>query len=303
MRERVLAIIGAVAPIAVALLVRSWLGDDRDGSPTGSGGGGGSGGRPVVACTPDLTVVCDALADDGRIADDPPTLDLDSGADAPDPTIDAWITWDPAAWLVNENASQGIAVWAEGAPLGSASLGLLLPSEDREGQDPECGWNCLTEQIVEDGRVVPVGEPTTAVGLARWRPVARSLAAMVDDRHRDIPESQVRGLLDGPTQGQSMASLDRFVTAPGTADWFVGLVPLVEAYEGRRGLTTIIPSPDAEATMVVVSRSGDDSADLADHLDSQALDEALEQVGVTSGGTLVTEDEALGLWHIWDKAR
>lgn len=304
MRERVLAMVGAVALIAVALLVRSWLGDDGAGSSTGSGGGrGGSGGRPVVACTPDLAVVCEALVDDGRIAEDPPTLDLDSGAEAPDPAIDAWITWDPAPRLVNENAREGIAVWADGAPLGSAPLGVLLPSEDREDQESECGWDCLTERILEDGRVVAVGEPTTAGGLARWRPVARSLAAEVDDRHRDIPETQVRGLLDGPPQGQSTASLDRFVTAPGTADWFVGLAPLIEAHEGRRGLTTTMPSPATEATVVVAARGGTSSTDLAADLDSGALEEALEQVGVTAGGTLVTEEEALGLWHIWDKAR
>ena len=36
----------------------------------------------MVACTKDLASVCDALAAAGRIAADPPTLDLD-GAAAP----------------------------------------------------------------------------------------------------------------------------------------------------------------------------------------------------------------------------
>ena len=96
MKQRVLAIAGAVILVCAAVLVRGALADD-DG---GSGGGSGTGGAPVVACTADLASVCDALAEAGTIAADPPRLDLD-GAAQPPAKLDGWITWEPAPLVVD----------------------------------------------------------------------------------------------------------------------------------------------------------------------------------------------------------
>ncbi|MEO6988806.1 MAG: hypothetical protein ABI239_09165, partial [Aquihabitans sp.] len=81
MRERVLAIFGALALIAFAFVVRSLI---VGGDGGGEGGNGNdpvsSDSRPVVACTKDLMAMCDALADEGAIAADPPPVDLGSVA-------------------------------------------------------------------------------------------------------------------------------------------------------------------------------------------------------------------------------
>src|SRR5690348_6274692 len=114
MKSRGMAVVGAFLLIVLAMFVRSKLADD-DSSSNGSKGNGG--GRPVVACTPELQEVCDALATDGQIASDPPTLDL-GGASKPDSEIDGWITWDPAPEIADFDAGQN-EVWGPSDALGS----------------------------------------------------------------------------------------------------------------------------------------------------------------------------------------
>lgn len=299
MRERVLAIVGAVALIAVALLVRSWLADDdAEGGGSAGGSGGGSNGQPVVACTSDLAAICEALADDGRIAEDPPTLDL---ADSDDPpTVDGWITWDPAPFVVNENAGQGASIWSEPEVLGSAPLGVLLYPDDDTEFDTDCNWTCITERVGQDWPV-GVGSPSTSEGLARWRPLAQALVD-ASDGAAGIPQARIDAILNSPANPQNDLTLQQFLTGPGRATAYIGLGPVLSDALGSRGLELVEPEPATTAAVVVAARNGEESVTLADHLGGDALNDALAQVGVTPGGTLVDEDEALGLWHVWNKA-
>src|SRR5690606_13459879 len=76
-KQRALAVIGAIALIAAAFVARSMIaGGDDDGS--GGGGSSSSGEAPVVACTPDLEPLCDALANAGAIAPGTPAVELGS---------------------------------------------------------------------------------------------------------------------------------------------------------------------------------------------------------------------------------
>ena len=95
MRERLLAVVGAICLVALALVVRSAIAGG-DGGSDGDGQDGSkpkpSGDTPVVACSPTLVDLCDAMAEAGLIAAKPPTLAL--GAKVPE-QVDGWIAWDP----------------------------------------------------------------------------------------------------------------------------------------------------------------------------------------------------------------
>ena len=92
MRERVLAVVGALCLIALAIVVRGALSDKDESGPDPNSSSSGSD-LPVVACTEDLMSLGDQLAKDGQITKDPPTLEL--GQDVP-AGVNALVTWDPA---------------------------------------------------------------------------------------------------------------------------------------------------------------------------------------------------------------
>lgn len=302
MRERVLAILGAVALVAVALLVRSWLAGDG-GSGDGGSGDGGSKVRPVVACTPDLAAICEALADDGRIADDPPTFDLDDPEVPPD--VDGWITWDPAPRIDDLGPSTGADTWEPAAALGASPLALLVPSDVQFGDD--CAWDCVLSFTQGDPSfTIALGSPTTAEGLARWHPVADALVA--DGSFVDLDSGAIRRIQDGPQQAQDSITLDTFLTQQGLADLYLHTEGTLRRAADRqqardRGLTVFVPDPETMATVVVASRAGEGSAALADEIGGEALTDALDAAGVNPGGTLVDEARAGDLWQLWSKGR
>ena len=82
MKSRGAPVIGAFLLIALAIFVRGLLVDDGGGGSDGSKRSDG-GDAPVVACTPELMGVCEALANEGMIADDPMELDLPDAAEPP----------------------------------------------------------------------------------------------------------------------------------------------------------------------------------------------------------------------------
>lgn len=309
MRERVLAVIGAVCLIAVAVLVRSAIvGDD------GSGDGGSDGGAdrdelPVVACTPDLEAICEALADDGTIAADPPTLELDAAA-APPEDVDGWITWDPAHQVANFVAE--VEVWQSPEVLASAPLAVVGRAEDldvacREGRS----WSCVREAD-EAGLAIGVGDPSTAEGLARLLPVARTYA--VDDDHTTL-ELGLQALVDGPVDGQATAAAMArdLVVRPGRSDVVVGPTETLMLQAGTaRGraldLFVAAPDPGANATIVVAEQSGGAATTVRDAVCELSADDLaetpvgaalLDAVGSgTCRGDLVTEQLAGFLFQV-----
>jgi hypothetical protein len=306
MRERVLAVIGAVCLIALAVVVRSALaGDD-----------GPSGGdeprpaeRPLVACTPDLAEVCEALAADGRIAEDPPTLDL-AGADAPDEELDGWITWDPAHQLADFEA--GADVWRSPEVLANARLAVAGTADDLGvACDDDPAWSCVRDADAE-GLAIGVGDPATAEGAARLLPVARTYAT--DDDPSTL-ERGLRSLIDGPVDGQQAApAMARdLVVRPGRADLVVGPTPTLELQASTArgealGLQVVAPSPAASATIVIVERTDGVAADVREAICDRSADELAEtEVGAalldaggaaTCRGDLIDEQLAGFLFQV-----
>ncbi|CAN5621691.1 hypothetical protein BH10ACT1_BH10ACT1_20170 [soil metagenome] len=298
MRQRILAIVAAVALVAVAFVARSVIADDGD----GGGGGGGGGSKPVVACTPDLAAVCAALADEGRIADDPPTLDLD-GAATPPADIDGWITWDPAPGIANLDAEQDSGTtWGSGRALGSSALAVAIRSSG--GSFPSgCTqnsftWSCLAGAPATSA--IGVGTGKTAESLARLYPVALALVPQ-DGDFTDLPSGRLRQLIDSPAVGQKAfpSQLDALQTQPGALNFLVGPV---EAFNDADKVTIISATPAATAVVAFVPRSSR-SVDLPDEaFGADSVTKALRDAGLDPGtGKLAGEDRAGDLYAVRDK--
>lgn len=185
--KRLLAVLGAVAMIGGAVLVRGMLTGDDGGGGGGSGGGGD--GDTHLVCVPELEAACQALADE----DDSITFDVeDAGATAArltapdfspaDSEVDGWLTLNPWPELVG--------LRSERSPLGPTSevlattrLAIIGPTDRIDLLAAECGgensidWRCLGEiagdQWVSHGGTTSQGEvqvghddpSTSAAGL------------------------------------------------------------------------------------------------------------------------------------------
>lgn len=295
MKERVLAILGAIALVAVAFVVRSVVTDDDQ----QTGGGGGKGQRPVVACTPDLMAICQALADDGKIASDPPALDLGDDAMADD-TIDGWITWDPAPGIANIDAP---GTWGPSRALGSSPLGVATRSGATPNLPAGCefaslDWSCIPS-AAEQGLAVGVGTGTTSESLARLYPVAAALVPDGGD-FTEVREAELATVLTSPASRQQ-AFPDQFrtlQTAPGALGLLVG--PLV-ALGSENAIVVAQPDPSADLVAVLAPRDG--GADLlSDAFESDRVADTLRDAGVTPGaGKLAPEDRAGDLFAVRQK--
>lgn len=278
-----LAVVGAVALVVVAILVRSALvGDDADASSDG-----GDGSTPVVACSPSLAPLCDALAQAELIAADPPTLDLDDEVPA---DVDGWIAWDPGP-AVAGYASDGQApdaVWTSTYGLASAGLGVAGTAEALAAACGAESWACLAETLPG---AVSVGDPATDEGLARIGPLARELA----DGDIDQIGAAIDDLVGGPTDGQRSAqgAAADLVTKPAAVDLVVGpyglLDRVAQTESGRnRGIEVAIPRTDGVAAVpaVVLASRGDavDARALCVKMnDVEAVQAAAEDLGLDRG--------------------
>jgi hypothetical protein len=308
--KRLGAIVGAVALVAIAVLVRGRLAGS-DGNGRSPGGGGRSGGDLVVACTPELAEVCAALADAGAIAADPPALDL-GGATAPPDTVDAWLTWDPAPAIANFDAPA--PRWDRVEPLGSAPLGALIGPDDLGGACRAAPtWECVAAAGTgQGGTGIGLGATDTAEGLARILPVA---TALVPDRDPEsIEGARLRTLLESPVDGPGTAAdlvarrLQRGAAAVGPV---VAPVPLAgDAAATPRGreqsLRAVVPTGGGTgaATVVVAARTGAsvDTSALARRCRDDAVAAALRAVGVEPcSGTLAGDDIAGFLYQVREK--
>lgn len=293
MRERILAIVGAAALIAVAFVIRSVVaGDD------GAGGAGGGGGRPVVACTPDLMAVCDALVADGRIANNPPALDLGveaAAAEVGGRRLDGWVTWDPAPGIANLDATQAgrMPRWDRSTPLGASPLAVATTSNNAISLPEGCSfdvaeWSCLNAP--PPGLALGVGSGETSESLARLHPIAASLVPPEGD-FTDLEASKLGAILDSPPDGQDPFphQLTTLRTKPGALSLLVGPQ---RSLERAGNLLVAVPEP-ASGVVVVLAQRDRDADLLGDGLDSAAVDRSLRDAGVTPGeGKLAPEDRA-----------
>lgn len=301
MKQRILAIIGAVALVGVALVLRGVLADDDTGGAGGSGGGS-NGALPVVACSPGLQVICETLADEGYV--DPAVVSFDLGSPASttgvleDEQVDAWITWDPAGPISNFDAEDGEPVWAEAVPVGSSPLaiGAKAPLEG-DGCAGPTTWSCVVNQVGEQGAAVAVGRPDRIDGLVRLHPVAMATLDD-DDLIEDIDAALLDSIVSSSTQtpGPFASELSAFAVRTGAYELIVG--PAVALRE-RDVATVVTPAGDDVMTLVVTPRTDGSTTWIERAFDDDAVREAVRAAGVEPGtGTLADETRAGELYAL-----
>lgn len=290
-RERVLAIFGAVALIAAAFVVRSLIVGGDGGGSSESAGSRPSSGRPVVACTKDLMAMCDALAAEGAIAANPPPLELGSygakTAKVDDVDVDGWITWDPAPAMANFDAEGSEDVWkGDTVDLSTDQLAAIGPADILAGLERDCGdnWGC----IAGSGLKIGVGQPKTAQGIARLSPLATNFAEEFDPATLDV--AGLKALLSGPANGQeSLTDQLAAITRPGILDLVVGPKAVLDRTAARpqgkaRNLqVTMADSPDTISVVLATStRSSRDLSGLISIVRSETLANVRDTVGMTA---------------------
>lgn len=304
MRERVLAVVGALALVAAAFVVRSLIVGD-DGGGTGDGSSAGS--LPVVACTKDLMAVCDALEAEGAIAADPPAVELGSDgaktATVDDVPVDGWITWDPAPTLANFDGGSKAAWTVDAQALSTDQLAVIGPNDDIAALQSGCGltWEC----IASSGERVGIGRPTTAQGIARLAPLAAALAEDLDPETLDT--AAIRTLLG--TKQQPLEAQLKALNQPGFWDLVVGPKTLLDRAaatpQGKNRklrVGAVEPSATISVVLATSATSDQDLSGLVTVVRSDALTDARDDTAMTAppGATI---DPALAgfLYQVRDK--
>ena len=305
MKSRGAAVIGAFLLIALAIFVRGLLVDDGGGGSDGSKRSDG-GDAPVVACTPELMGVCEALANEGMIADDPMELDLPDAAEPP-PEVDGWITWNPAPQIANYVASPTLTprVWTTTTALASATELILTDGNTATnlaaGCDAKTTWACLG--ALAPALSIGVGDPATAEGIARLAPFAQAFAT--DDDHTTLDAQALDAIVRSPAEGQGDTAemAQRLTTRVGSLSMVAGpdflLTRQTVTPAGRnRKLTVIASLPESTMTVVLAARAGrEDDLDLACKDLPVLATSALSSAGAAAPCTGSTDDALAGFLY------
>jgi len=312
--RRVLAVLGAVLMVAVALLVRSAIDSGDDGGDRG--GGDRADAAPRLLCAEELAGICQTLADEGlaEITIEPVGGTVDRlGAVEADLEVDAWLTLDPFPQQVDDRRqfATGNPLFAD--PLGTGfSTGLALVAQDDraaalEADCAEVGWACVGDAAGEPwadhggeagwGDVKPGYDApdTSATGLLV---LAQAMADHLGDpgfAAQDIDERWLGDLEDAVPTRTAGSSLLRLAQQGGAAFGAVGALgaeaEAVAATAGGQDLTIFYPAPMFEAAVVLAPGRGVDE-DVHDALSELVLDEAFTDALSDAGWSTETDGEA-----------
>lgn len=315
--KRLLAVLGALAMIGGAVLVRGIITGD-DGGGGGSSGGGGGDGDTHLVCVPELEAACAALAEE----DDSITFEVEDAGDtaarltAPDfqpgdSDVDGWLTLNPWPGLVElraDLANQRNPLGTTSAVLATTRVAIVGPSAridllaDACGGADAIGWRCLGDVAddnwtshggtANEGRIeVGHDDPdTSATGLLVLGQAAAdyfddpgfaSNDFALDDGFRPWLE-QLEDADPGlplATQAQTVVSqLQQFPTA--SWDAVGALEPDAEAAADRAdgAFTVLYPSPMIVAEAVLAPLRGHEV-----DISAEDLTSALSAAGWTPG--------------------
>lgn len=311
--KRLLAVVGAVAMIGGAILVRGLLIDGDDGS---DGGAGVADGDTHLVCATELEAACEALAAE----DDSVTFEVEEAGETADrltaadfqpgeSEVDGWLTLNPWPALVSLRADLTNQRDPLGEPsdvLATTRVAVIGPADRTELLVDECdaagslSWRCLgeiaddpweTHGASSDQGNVEVGhdDPTVsatgllALGQATADYFGRSDFASndFDDGFRDWLD-QLEGSDPGlPLAIQALPVVEQLERFPNASWDAVGtLDPAATAAVGRADgeFTVLYPAPMIVAEAVLAPIRGHEA-----DLDDDDLAAALEAAGWAPG--------------------
>jgi hypothetical protein len=294
--RRVVAVLGAVLMVVVAILVRGLIdGDDEPGGGNGDGGRDGDGnGQVTLLCADELVEVCDGLVEEGAI-DDFETEGAGATVDrmavtGADLGADAWLTFDSFPQQVDVLRESAGANRIFGDPTStdhSTGLAIVAANDRADALAEECGdvdWVCLepiggTPWSDHNGQsswgAVKLGYDspgTSGVGLLVLAQAMASLVERTDFAAQDIDRRALADLEDAVPTRTSDDVLEQLALQGPAAFGAVGaLGNAAQNAGGSRNLETFYPDPMFRAEVVLAAVGGD-----ADGLlDEDALGDAL----------------------------
>ncbi len=292
-----LAVLGAVALVVIAVVVRGMIDGD------GVGGVSGDGGPVTVACIVELRDPCRALAASDADVDvvveaAGTTLDkLTAGATG----YDGWVTLDPWPSVAGEDRpAQALGEPTE--PIASTELVIVSP-DTAEPCAGDVTWRCLGDA----GANVGLPDRTGALGLLLVANAASDYFDKVDDlATNDFNEDpQFDGWLDRLTADTTSDPLgDLLLAFPPTLVFdAVGTSRAqVAADVGSRvvdRLVVVAPDPAGRAHVVIAPVRGADGAEAVTELaDDAGFLDALTDAGWERGATGSTNLPRAGVLYV-----
>jgi hypothetical protein len=251
--KRLFAVVGAVAMICAAVLVRSVLGD------SGTSDGATTKDITTVACATELAAICTAWdRDRGDVAvvveDGSVTL---AAIDAGTTKADAWLA--PRPWIEVARSEQQPRVGAPSKVIARARVAIVIDTDQTAALTATCkgaiGWKCLGGF---DKSLVGIVDPE-AGGLPVLGAAASGYFGTNDFARNDFDASfdaWLQGLAAGADEIARFETnpVVRLVTARGTFAALAVLEPDTAGIGARRDRAEVIyPSPVSTADVVLAS--------------------------------------------------
>lgn len=259
-----LAVLGAVAMVTAAVLVRQAV-DDGDG---GNGETGGGDDQVVVVCDPDLRAACDGLDADIEVhTEDAAATSAALVAGTLD-DVDGWVT--SAAWLeLTESRSE--RPLGETMVLATSEVVLASDADRAEALAALCEgvpvWRCVGDAAEQSWsslggdprwRSLRTGLPDadTATGLSVLTSVAVGFFDGTDFAANDFPE--LRGWLTKLTDASGSGDSNLLTTLVRVRGTYSAGGLLAADAVGRDQLVALPAEPTVEAVAVLVDLPGGD---------------------------------------------
>lgn len=284
MAQRVLAVIGAVAFVLAAVVVRNAIDDggDDDGDLARDD-------EVVLVCAEDLRAACDAI-DGAEVRFEAAAVTagaIVSGELAAD--VDAWLT--TAAWMevVSSRAPERSG---EAEALASSPTVIATAPGRFDAVIDLCAeadvWRCLGDAAGSDWGDLGAGRPEWrelkvglmdadgAVGLSVLASAAAGFFGRVDFAANDPAYGEFEGWLANLTEPSGSGDVNpvrTLITRPGTYSAAGSVTALAAPLLGR-GVQSIAPATAVSATAVVLSFGGDEP-------DTNQLRSSLTEAGWT----------------------
>lgn len=295
--RRLLALLGAVAIVVAAVIVRGLI-DDGDAADAGNPGGRGDA-ELVVVCASELVEHCRAIGEVTVIEEDAAetAAALVDAADDDGTDVDAWIT--SSAWTEVVASRRPGALAALEAVATSPVVVAIDPSRTAAVQalcDGEALWRCLGDRagaawadLGGDARwgTLKTGLPDadSALGLPVLASVAAGFFRSVDFASNDFDAQGLPGWLAAladPSRGGDPDPAGTLVTRRGT----YSAAGTVEVSARNRAADLLEATPAVSATIVVAAVGGADGLRAAGPLRDALVQAGWDPASGAPGTTL-----------------
>jgi hypothetical protein len=309
--QRLLALLGAIAIVVAAVLVRSAI-DDGDGSRSDRSP---SDGHLVVVCARDLAAACDGLTDVTVIDEDAATTAARIGSGSRPDGADLWLTTSAWTEVVEARAAGAIG---RVTPLAATPVAVAVDPARADAITALCRgtalWRCLGdasgkawETLGGDPRwgTLRVGLPSasSATGLGVLASVASGYFGATGFASNDFDTTDFPGWLDTLLTPSGTGEREPVATLVTTRGRYTAVGDVAAAATGRR-VTVVAPEPALDVTAVVAQLPGGDAVEPSARTVT-ALRQALVERGwkARSGGavapTLAVPGVLAALHSLW----